>query len=215
MRRWLPFVIVIVVGVATIVSGFALYRAKRPTQLTKTSEIGAAHVLGPSDAPVTLEEYGDFQCPPCGKLSEPINQLQHDYNPRLRVVFHHFPLVNHQHAREAAWAAEAAGLQGKFWQMHDMIYHEQDVWSKSLDARVLFQAYAGYIGLNVERFKKDMESPQVKERVDADQKQGTSLGIKNTPTIFINNHEIDPKQLNPTGLRATIDSAVKNAKLSS
>jgi protein-disulfide isomerase len=220
MKRYLPFLIVGVVAAVAIGGGAALYRAKRPRPLTipkeriasSATESGGVHMLGPADAPVTLEEYGDFQCPPCGKLSEPINEIQHDYNRQVRLIFRNFPLVNHQYAREAAYAAEAAGLQDRFWQMHDLLYKEQAVWSNSTDARALFNAYAGYIGLNIERFKIDMDSDKVKERVAADQKQGVSLGVKNTPTIFVNNKEIDPKTLNPTELRATVDAAVKNTK---
>jgi len=223
MKRYLPFLIVAAVAAVAIGGGAALYRAKRPPTLTipkdrvasPATESGGVHMLGPADAPVTLEEYGDFQCPPCGKLSEPINEIQHDYNRQVRLIFRNFPLVNHQHAREAAYAAEAAGLQDRFWQMHDLLYKEQAVWSNSTDARALFSAYAGYIGLNIERFKIDIDSDKVKERVAADQKQGTSLGVKNTPTIFLNNKEIDPKTLNPTDLRAAVDVAVKNTKPSS
>jgi protein-disulfide isomerase len=223
MKRYLPFLIVAVVAAMAIGGGAVLYRAKRPHSLTipkeksasMAKESGEGHALGPSDAPVTMQEFGDFQCPPCGRLSEPINQLQHDYKEKLRLVFRNFPLINHLHAREAAYAAEAAGLQGRFWQMHDVLYREQAVWSNSADARALFAAYAGYIGLNTERFKLDMGSEKVKERVDADQKQGLSLGVKNTPTIFVNNKEIDPKSMNPTELRAAVDAALKQAKPSS
>jgi protein-disulfide isomerase len=223
MKRYLPFLIVIVVAAAAIGGGAALYRAKRPRTLTipkerspsAAAESGKVHILGPADAPITLQEFGDFQCPPCGKLSEPINQLQHDYSHHVRLIFRNFPLINHQHAREAAYAAEAAGIQGRFWQMHDLLYKEQAIWSNSTDAQALFDAYAGYIGLNIARFKTDMDSDEVKERVAADQKQGVSLGVKNTPTIFLNNKEIDPKTLNPTDLRAAVDAAVKSTKPSS
>jgi protein-disulfide isomerase len=223
MKRYLPFLIVAVVAAAAVGGGTALYRAKRPHPLTipkeksasAAKESGEAHVLGPENAPVTLEEFGDFQCPPCGRLSEPINQLQHDYKGQVRLIFRNFPLINHLHAREAAFAAEAAGLQGHFWQMHDVLYREQAVWSNSADARALFAAYAGYMGLNTERFKLDMDSEKVKDRVDADQKQGLSLGVKNTPTLFLNNKEIDPKKLNPTDLRAAVDVALKQTKPSS
>ena len=223
MKRYLPFLIVAAVAAVAIGGGAALYRAKRPPTLTipkdrvasPATESGGVHMLGPADAPVTLEEYGDFQCPPCGKLSEPINEIQHDYNRQVRLIFRNFPLVNHQHAREAAYAAEAAGLQDRFWQMHDLLYKEQAVWSNSTEARALFDAYAGYIGLNIGRFKIDMDSDKVKERVAADQTQGVSLGVKNTPTIFLDSKEIDPKTLNPTDLRAAVDVAVKNTKPSS
>jgi protein-disulfide isomerase len=217
MKRVLPLIIVIVVGLATIGSGFALYRAKRPDLLMITNEKGglserSSHVLGPANAPVTLEEFGDFECPPCGRLSEPLNELERDFNPRLRVVFHNFPFDTHKHAREAACVAEAAGLQGKFWQMHDLLYHDQVVWANSSDARSLFNAYAAYIGLDAKRFQADVDSEEVKARVAADQKKGVSLGVKNTPTVFLNNQEVDPKHLNPTALREEIEAALKNAK---
>ncbi|MEY2485878.1 MAG: hypothetical protein QOH39_1526 [Verrucomicrobiota bacterium] len=217
MKRYLPFVIVIAVGLLTIASGAMLYRAKRSPVLTITNDRSVAgkadeksmHIRGPVDAPVTLEEFGDYQCPPCGMLAGPIKQLEQDYGKQMRVIFHHFPLVNHQHAREAACAAEAAGLQDSFWPMHDLLYREQAEWSKAADARPLFNAYAGILGLNVDRFKKDMESEKVKERVASDQKHGTALGVQNTPTIFLNNKALDPASLSPPNLRAAVDAAVK------
>jgi protein-disulfide isomerase len=133
-----------------------LYRAKRPAAgaMSKEAEPSgkasgeSMHVLGPNDAPVTLEEFGDFQCPPCAKLSDPINQLQRDYGSRLRVIFHHFPLATHQHAREAAYAAEAADRQGRFWQMHDLLYREQSSLSKAADRQSLFSTYARILWLS-------------------------------------------------------------------
>lgn len=193
-----------------------LYRAKRPPVLTisnegvpKKSDAESIHVRGNPNAPVTLEEFGDFQCPPCGVLAGPIKQLEKDYDPHLRVVFHHLPLANHQHAREAAWAAEAAGLQGRFWEMHDTLYREQSVWSKTAEVRTLFDSYAGMLGLNLERFKKDIESEKVKERVARDQESAAKLGIQNTPTIFINNQAVAPTSLHPDKLREAVDAAVK------
>jgi protein-disulfide isomerase len=217
MRRYLPFVIVAGVGFLTLASGTLLYRAKRPPLLTISSDLSAAgkegnesiHIRGPADAPVTLEEFGDFQCPPCGALAGPIKQMEKDYDRRLRVIFHHFPLITHQHAREAACAAEAAALQGRFWEMHDLLYREQSVWSKAADVRPLFNAYAGMLGLNVDRFTKDMDSDKVNLRVTADQKHGAQLGVQNTPTIFLNNRALDPTDLNPDKLRAAVDAAVK------
>ena len=173
------------------------------------------HLLGPKDAPVTLEEFGDFQCPPCGALSDPINRLQQDYGAQLRVIFRHLPLAAHKHAREAAYAAEAADMQGRFWQMHDLLYREQSVWSKAVDVQPLFNSYAGILGLDVDRFKKDIESEKVRERVASDQKKGAAIGVQNTPTIFVNNHAVAPTALNPADLRAAIDEAVKSAKPSS
>ena len=193
-----------------------LYRAKRLPVLTIAKNHVASgmddaksiHILGNPDAPVTLEEFGDFQCPPCGMLSDPINQLEQEYRPRLRVIFRHFPLTMHRHAREAALASEAAGQQGRFWQMHDVLYREQAVWSEAADVRPLFDAYAGMLGLNLDRFKKDMESDYVKKRVTADEQQGAALGVKITPTIFINNRALPNASLSPASLHAAVDAAM-------
>lgn len=193
-----------------------LYRAKRLPVLSIAKDHlasgldddKATHILGNPDAPFTLEEFGDFQCPPCGMLSGPINQLEQDFRPRLRVIFRHFPLTMHQHAREAALACEAAGRQGRFWQMHDVLYREQAVWSKAADVQPLFDTYAGMLGLKIDRFKKDMESDEVKRRVAADQEQGAALGITITPTIFINDRALPNASLSPASLHAAVEAAM-------
>jgi protein-disulfide isomerase len=222
MKRYLPFAIVAVVALATLFSGAMLYRAKRPPVLNiskeqRTSATNIAesiHVRGNPDAPVTLEEFGDFQCPPCGKLAGTIAQLEQDYHSRLRVIFHNFPLAVHTHAREAALAAEAAGLQGRFWEMHDLLFREQPVWSKADDARTLFSAYAGLLGLNVQRFQQDMAGDKAQEQVKSDEQRGARLGVRNTPTIFLNDRALPPTDLNPDNLRAAVDAAAKNVKSS-
>src|SRR5438270_7808227 len=219
MRRSAPFIIVAVVALAAIGTGTSLYRAKRAAnpQLKITKQTGeqgeSAHVLGPAGAPTILEEFGDFQCPPCGKLSEPINQLQKKYN--LRVIFRQFPLPMHANAKEAAFASEAAARQGRFWQMHDLLYREQAVWSKSTDARALFNAYAGMLQLDLGRFRKDMDSSEVQRQVEVDQHRGTSIGVKNTPTIFLNNEAVPGHEANPDQLPALVEAALKKAKPSS
>ena len=216
MKRNLPFIIVAAVALVTLASGAMLYRAKR-TQLNTVSAIkrpsGTAgaepmHIRGNPDAAVTLEEFGDFQCPPCGQFATFSEELLKEYDSRLRIVFRNFPLSLHEHAREAALAAEAAGLQGHFWEMHDTLYREQAAWSKAPNARELFESYAGTIGLNVDQFKKDVESEKVRQRVESDHALGDSLGIKLTPTIFINDRPVDPKDKNPEGVRAEINAAL-------
>ena len=217
MKRYLPFIIVGVIALATLGSGAILYRAKRPQllaipenkMLSGKSDAESMHVRGNPDAPVTLEEFGDFQCPPCGSFAGFIDGLVKEYDPRLRVVFRNFPLKVHEHAREAALAAEAAGLQGHFWEMHDVLYREQMVWSKAPNVRELFDSYAGRIGLKVDQFRKDMDGEKVKARVDSDQERGHSFGIEKTPTIFINNRSLGSSDRTPEGLRATIDAALK------
>ena len=166
------------------------------------------HIRGNPNAPVTMEEFGDFQCPPCGSFAAFAGELLKEYDSRLRIVFRHFPLAAHEHAREAALAAEAAGLQGHFWEMYDVLYREQAAWSKAPDTRELFESYAGTIGLNVDQFKKDMDGEQAKARVDSDQARAESLGINVTPTIYINGQPVDPKDKNPEGVRAAINAAL-------
>ena len=217
MKRYLPFVIVVVVALATFGSGAILYRAKRPQlrNLPENQSVPAkgdqqsAHIRGNPDAPVTLEEFGDFQCPPCGQFAGFVEELLKEYDPRLRVVFRNLPLPNHEHAREAALAAEAAGFQGKFWEMHDALYREQETWSKAPNVRELFESYAGTIGLDLDQFKKDMDGDKARERVDSDHALADSLGIKMTPTLFINNRPVDPKDKNPEGVRAEIKAALE------
>jgi protein-disulfide isomerase len=216
MKRYLPFVIVVAVALVTLGSGAVLYRAKLPqvknipdTQSVSAGSDSSAHIRGKPDAPVTLEEFADFQCPPCGQFAPFAEELLREYDSRLRVVFRNFPLPAHEHAREAAMAAEAAGFQGKFWEMHDTLYREQPTWSKAPNARELFESYAGTLGLNMDQFKKDMDSDKARERVDSDHALGDSLGIKVTPTLFINKRPVEQQQKNPDGLRAAINAALE------
>jgi len=219
MKRYLPFVIMAAVAVLTAGAGAILYRAKqRPSAVGSVTatppgqhEAEPLHVHGDPDAPVTLEEFGDFQCPSCATVSGVIGQLEQDYGHRLRVVFRHYPLPMHSHASEAALAAEAAGLQGRFWEMHDLLYKNQAVWSKASDVRPLFTEYARSLGLDAERFAKDSNSDEIKARVFWEGQQGVSRGVKNTPTLFINGRELTPP-FSPERLRAEIDAAPGGSK---
>src|SRR5437667_12073487 len=126
MKRYLPFVIVALVALATIGSGAMLYRARRPhvlsipenKTLSAKSDAEAPHIRGNPDAPVTLEEYGDFQCPPCGMFATFLGQLENEYDSRLRVAVRTYPLTMHEHAREASLDAEESGLQGRVRNIH-------------------------------------------------------------------------------------------------
>lgn len=216
MKRFAPFIIVIAVGVLAAGGGAILYQKKHPggPKMSKTEQPGeAVHVLGPEKATVTIEEFADFQCPPCGRLSEPLNQMQKKYN--LRLVYRNFPLPMHAHAKQAASAAEAAGLQGKFWEMHDLLFKEQAVWTRSNDVRSLFQAYAGMLQLDLSRFRNDLDSPAVQQRIESDQRRGNEIGVKTTPTLFLNNEAIAPNDTNPEKLPELVENAIKNTKPSS
>ena len=134
---------------------------------------------------MTLELYGDFQCPPCALVSEGIDEMQKQYQGKMRVVFHEFPLEMHKHAQEAALAAEAAAIQGKFWEMHDELYKHQPIWAEAAKVNSLFESYADAIGLDVARFRADRMAPDVRLRVLADTDAADRRGVKRTPTIFV------------------------------
>lgn len=195
MKRFLPFLIIAVVALVAAGTAALLYRVKtQPLPAPAASAAGAAedpslHARGPRNAPVTLEIYGDFQCPSCGTASHAIDELQKEHEGKIRVIFHEFPLEMHKHAAEAALAAEAAAIQGKFWEMHDMLYKYQSVWSRVGNAGYFFESYAELIRLDVARFRADRQSADVLARVIEDGKVGQTRGVKNTPTIFLNGTE--------------------------
>jgi protein-disulfide isomerase len=163
------------------------------------------HARGNPNAKVTLEEYGDYQCPPCGALFPELKKLEKEYGDQMRFVFRHYPLQMHKHAFTAAHAAEAASLQGRFWEMHDLIYQNQLTWTPAEDARSFFIQYARDLKLDVDRFTRDMDSPAVAARVTADYDRGSALGVTGTPTLFMNGRQMNPNAVTPEGLRMALD----------
>jgi protein-disulfide isomerase len=145
------------------------------------------HAEGPADAPVTLVEYGDYECPHCGRAYPIVKRLQRAMGDRLRFVFRNFPLAEiHPHASAAAAAAEAAARQDRFWPMHDWIFEHQS----QLDDGSLVAA-AERLGLDVERFVTDADSAAVAGRIDADVDGGARSGVNGTPTFFVNGLRVD------------------------
>jgi protein-disulfide isomerase len=140
------------------------------------------HVQGAANAPVTLVEYGDYECPYCGEAYPVVKALQERLGDQMRFVFRNFPLSQaHPHAEHAAGAAEAAGAQGKFWEMHDLLYENQD----ALEDEDLVR-YAKALHVDAARFIKEMEAHHYAERVRADFGSGVKSGVNGTPTFFIN-----------------------------
>jgi len=140
------------------------------------------HILAPETATVTLVEYGDYECPYCGLAHPIVKELLHRLGDQLRFVFRHFPLVQvHPHAEHAAQAAEAAGRQGKFWEMHDYLFEHQD----ALDDVHLVQ-YAIDLNLDLPRFEQDFGDPAIIEHIREDILSGIQSGVNGTPTFFIN-----------------------------
>ncbi len=157
---------------------------------------------------VTLIEYSDFQCPACAAYYPVVKQLEKDF-PNLTIVYRHFPLPQHSNAKIASQAAEAAGAQGKFWEMHDLLFDNQTAWSEEQNATNIFEAYAKKLGLDLEKFKTDSNSQATKTNIQADIQSGDKE-ISGTPTFFLNNQKIQ----NPQGydeFRSTIEKAISNS----
>ncbi|MEX8549333.1 MAG: DsbA family protein [Mucilaginibacter sp.] len=156
------------------------------TQL-KTAVTNQDHIQGKNNAPIKLVEYGDYQCSYCGEAYSVIKAVQQTLGNDLELVFRNFPLSEvHPDAENAAKAAEAAALQNKFWEMHDMLYENQ----QQLDEENLI-SFAKKIGLDVNQFKSDMQSSAVSDKVESDFESGARSGVNGTPSFFVNGEKYD------------------------
>jgi protein-disulfide isomerase len=208
MKRYLPFVIIAVVLLAGIGAATLMFRKAQPqpqpTPLPESSPLPTPAV-GVAKTVVTVEEYGDYQCPPCGGAYPALKMLKREFGNRINFVFYNLPLTKiHKNALDAAHAAEAAKLQGRFWEMHDALYENQQVWSEADDIRPIVADFARQLGLNVEQFKRDMDGPKVKAAVSADVQRADALHIDSTPTILIDGQVFPNEQLSIEKLRAAV-----------
>jgi protein-disulfide isomerase len=204
MKRYLPFVIIAAVLAAAVGGGFMMFRSAQPQSATTPTP--ASGSVATSKGVVTIDEYGDYQCPPCGALHPIIKTLKGEYGDRIQFAFHHFPLTQlHSHALEASSAAAAAGLQGKFWEMHNMLYEKQSEWSEVGDFRPIVLEFARKIGLDLPRFTRDIDGIQVVTVIREDMQLGALLGVSGTPTVFINGQLIHSDNFSTEGLRKEIN----------
>jgi protein-disulfide isomerase len=163
------------------------------------------HAAGPDDAPVTLVEYGDYECPYCGMAHPIVKAAQRELGDQLRFVFRNFPLAEaHPHARLAAQAAEAAAAQGRFWEMHDILFEHQD----ALEPEDII-GYAKTIGLDVAQFKRDLEAGTYAKRVRDDFRSGVRSGVNGTPTFFVNGSRYDGSWANAEAFIRTLRDAAR------
>lgn len=175
------------------------------------------HVRGDKNSPVTLIEYGDFQCPGCGSYYSILRSLEDKYSGKVRFVFRHFPLTQiHPNAFAAARAAEAAGNQDKFFEMHDKLYETQQLWGQeTANQQSLFEGYAEELKLNMAQFRADYKSEQVADRINSDLESGReAFSINSTPTFILDGEKIE----NPTdaaGFSELIDKAIAKATTNS
>lgn len=235
MKKLLPVIIIVVVLVIALGGGALLFQSPPTPEAANKSPAAAAqimtpvatttpatapgpedkpaHVRGRAEAPVLVEEFGDFQCPPCGQFHPIMSRIEHDFPTQVRFSFRHFPIkTHHPHAVLAAHAAEAAGLQGKFWEMHDLIYDKQAEWKDLKDSRPIFMSYARSLGLDAAKFAEDIDGTRASMRLILDERRAQALGVTGTPTVFINGREIDfNKLMNYESLRGEINAELAKA----
>jgi protein-disulfide isomerase len=216
MKRFLPLVIIAAVLVAAVAATWFLLRSARtkpPTNIAGSGPPGAEppHIRGNPNAPVTLEEFGDFECPTCGTYAVELKKIEAEFGDRLRVIFREYPLypTPHKYALIAARAAEAAGPQGRFFEMHDQLYENQKAWSEATDPMPMFIDYARQIGLDTDRFGRELNGEIVAERITQDGIRAHARGVTGTPTFFVNGKELDAASFSPDGLRALINQALR------
>jgi protein-disulfide isomerase len=210
----------IIIGIAAVaIVGFIIFAMAQPKPIEPTASIDdtllireGSHMTGSIDAKVQIVEFGDYECPACAAAHPGVKQLLAEYkdNPNVNFVFRNFPLPMHKNAIASAKAAEAAAAQGKFWEMHNMLYEKQEEWAESGKAIDIFANYATTLGLDVETFKDGVRGNAYSAIIKADQDDGRELGVSGTPTFFINGMQVSPGNVpSYAELKAKVEEALK------
>lgn len=210
MSQDTKFFIAVIAGVVIALGAMFTLGGKTKTEtITGNPAEGGGWQTGPTDAKVTIVEYGDFQCPACASAEPAVREMIKNNSDKVQFIFRHFPLPMHANASLAARAAEAAGKQNQFWAMHDLLYDQQRAWSDADDPTNTFVGYAKELNLDEEKFKQDLASDEVKDAVSRDMKSGDSLSVNQTPTFFINNQKVSGAQ-SLSEWQKLIDAALAN-----
>ena len=221
-KSWIIFSVVTV----AILTGLVMYSKKDNLDVSKidvtkvqtaNSQNGniADHIFGKTDSKVTLIEYGDFQCPPCASVYPRLKAISEQYSNQLQFVFRNFPITSiHANAKAMAAAAESAGIQGKYWEMHNKIYENQSAWSElsETDRTPYIAGLDKALSLNVDKLKSDMASNNVSKKIDYDIALGKKAGVQGTPTIFLNGKLLDADSYgSDSKLKDAINAELKKA----
>lgn len=220
-NRWLIFG-VFCVGV---IAGLIFFSGKNKIDVSgrdvfvidTASEI-KDHVYGNADSKIVVYEFADYQCPGCAGAFPQIKTISDQYKDHVAFVYRNFPLTSgHQHAFAAAATAEAAGLQGKYWEMHDLLFQTRDSWNgmTAEQRRTAFEGYVSELGLNLDQYRSDLSSEKVSMKVNTDRALGLKAGVDSTPTIFLNSKKLDAATVNDVmknkgdALRDMLDELIK------
>jgi protein-disulfide isomerase len=228
----LPFLIIGVVLVVAVVAGAYFLRPKATpapnTARNTANQANAAkpenamppgaptganppNMFGSATAAVTLEEFADFQCASCAMVHPVMNDIKSLYGSKIKFVFRNFPLAMHDKAYDAAVAAEAAGMQGKFWDMQNVLFNNQRTWTSDPNYKTTWKALAGTIGLDVAKWEDDMRGMATRQRVNDDMARGRAANIGGTPALFINGTFIEIGDMNVDALKVKIDAELQKA----
>lgn len=232
-----PLALIALVFVVVVLAGIWFYNtSNRPATTSSTPAAGntanaarqsvvpanappgapiGVNMIGSPNAAVTVEEFADYQCGGCAGVHPVMKELQGAYagNKNFRFIYRHLPLAipAHDKSFDASVATEAAGMQGKFWQMQDQLFRNQNAWTQNPNFRDIWAGYASAIGLDVERWKSDMAGIATKGRVEADMARARALNITSTPTVLVNGKPIPMPELTIASLRRIVDMEIQQA----
>jgi protein-disulfide isomerase len=187
--------LIIIIGIIVVLIGWAIFDSRsstsQPNGNQKNESVSVVSdsdiVKGNKNSKVVLVEYSDFQCPACRTYFPIVKQLSEEFANDIQIVYRHFPLSSiHPNAEKAARAAEAAGKQGKFWEMHDLLFGNQTNWSNLGNPENAFKEYATSLGLAMDQYEADFNSGTLKEKVISDYRSGQSAGVSGTPSFYLN-----------------------------
>lgn len=205
-KRFLVMLAIVILGFGGI---FFFNKDKAAAPSTATNGRPTNHIFGSGKKGVTLVEYGDYQCPACGAYYPIVKTLADKYKNDIYFQFSNFPLVQiHPNAFAGARAAEAADKQGKFWEMHDMLYEQQQTWSTAPNSKTYFQQYASQLKLDVTKFDADYASDDVNSLINADIKAGQALGANSTPTFVLDGKKIETNPRDQASFNKLIEDAI-------
>lgn len=182
----------VIIGVITVVlfGGAIWYSSVAAERNNEGVTVPEVHVKGNPEAEVVLEEFSDLQCPACASFQPALTEVMNQYGDQLRLEYKHFPLPTHQHAIDAALAAEAAGQQGKFFEYHDLLFANQQSWAQAAAPTALFMQYAEELSLDIPTFRRHMNSSLLQEKVLADRAEAQQRNVRATPTFFLNGEQM-------------------------
>lgn len=201
------------IGVIILAIVVLMFWGKQSQNVGSSFEVGVIHpqdhIKGNASSTVILTEYSDFQCPACRSYYPVVREIMAEYGDRIVLVYRYFPLTGiHLNAEVAARAAEAASKQGKFWEMHDLLFEKQNEWAEVPNVTPMFESYATLLGISIEQFKTDFGSSAVRDFVRAQRLHAIAIGLQGTPSFFINGEQIQ----NPSSVAAfktLIEEALK------